>query len=73
MDPDRQTDIAALDTTLTTVERVLDVDALRGRIDRLEQVAPDYSLLQLCREISDRAVPPSHYDAIAEELRAVSG
>jgi hypothetical protein len=42
-------------------------------IDRLEQVAPDYSLLQLCREISDRAVPPSHYDAIAEELRAVSG
>ena len=42
-------------------------------IERLEQVAPDYSLLQLCREISDQAVPPSHYDSIAEEMRAVLG
>ncbi len=44
MDPDRQADIAALDTTLTTVERVLDVDGLRGRIDTLEQEASDPKL-----------------------------
>lgn len=44
MDPDRQADIAALDSTLTTVEKVLDVDALRGRIDKLEQEASDPKL-----------------------------
>ncbi|MGV9803272.1 peptide chain release factor 2 [Mycobacterium sp. NPDC003449] len=44
MDPDRQTDVAALDATLTTVERVLDVDGLRGRIDKLEQEASDPNL-----------------------------
>ena len=44
MDPDRQADIAALDSTLTTVERVLDVDALRGRIDKLEHEAADPKL-----------------------------
>jgi peptide chain release factor 2 len=44
VDPDRQADIAALDTTLTTVERVLDVDGLRGRIDTLEQEASDPKL-----------------------------
>ena len=44
MDPDRQADIAALDTTLTSVERVLDVDALRARIERLEQEASDPQL-----------------------------
>jgi hypothetical protein len=42
-------------------------------IERLERVDPDYSLLQLCREISDQAVPPSHYDVIAEEMRAAFG
>ena len=41
MDPDRQSDIAALDTTLTTVERVLDVEGLRGRIEKLEHEASD--------------------------------
>lgn len=41
MDPDRQADIAAIDTTLTTVERVLDVDGLRSRIEKLEQEASD--------------------------------
>ena len=41
MDPDRQADIAALDSTLTTVERVLDVDGLRGRIEKLEHEASD--------------------------------
>ncbi|MBO0677511.1 peptide chain release factor 2 [Mycolicibacterium sp. S2-37] len=44
MDPDRQADIAALDTTLTTVERVLDVDGLRDRIAKLEQDASDPNL-----------------------------
>ena len=44
MDPDRQADIAALDSTLTTVERVLDVDALRGRIEKLEHEASDPNL-----------------------------
>jgi peptide chain release factor 2 len=41
VDPDRQADIAALDSTLTTVERVLDVDGLRSRIDKLEHEASD--------------------------------
>ena len=44
MDPDRQADIAALDSTLTTVERVLDVEGLRGRIDKLEHEAADPNL-----------------------------
>jgi peptide chain release factor 2 len=44
VDPDRQADIAALDTTLTTVERVLDVDGLRARIENLEQEASDPQL-----------------------------
>jgi len=44
VDLDRQSDIAALDTTLTTVERVLDIDALRARITQLEQDASDPSL-----------------------------
>ncbi|MDH6196584.1 peptide chain release factor 2 [Mycobacterium frederiksbergense] len=44
MDLDRQAAVAALDTTLTTVERVLDVDALRQRIDMLEQQASDPNL-----------------------------
>ncbi|MUL80873.1 MULTISPECIES: peptide chain release factor 2 [unclassified Mycolicibacterium] len=44
MDPDRQAAVAALDTTLTTVERVLDIDGLRQRIDTLEQQASDPNL-----------------------------
>ncbi|WP_343708726.1 peptide chain release factor 2 [Mycobacterium sp.] len=44
MHPDRQPEIAALDSTLTTVERVLDVDGLRGRIERLEHEAADPNL-----------------------------
>jgi peptide chain release factor 2 len=44
VDPDRQADIAALDSTLTTVERVLDVDGLRGRIEKLEHEASDPKL-----------------------------
>jgi peptide chain release factor 2 len=44
VDPDRQADIAALDSTLTTVERVLDVEGLRGRIEKLEHEASDPNL-----------------------------
>ena len=44
MDLDRQSDIAALDTTLTTVERVLDIDALRAKIEKLEHEAADPNL-----------------------------
>ncbi|MGA8330806.1 MAG: peptide chain release factor 2 [Mycobacterium sp.] len=44
MHPDRQADIAALDATLTTVERVLDVDGLRSRIEKLEHEASDPNL-----------------------------
>ncbi len=44
MDLDRQADISALDTTLTTVERVLDVDGLRARIGKLETEASDPQL-----------------------------
>ncbi|MCB1288911.1 MAG: peptide chain release factor 2, partial [Mycobacterium sp.] len=44
MDIDRQSDISALDTTLTTVERVLDIDALRARIEKLEHEASDPNL-----------------------------
>lgn len=38
-------------------------------IERLEQVDPDYSLLWLCRDISDQAIPPRQFDLIAAELR----
>jgi peptide chain release factor 2 len=44
VEPDRQADIAALDSTLTTVERVLDVEGLRSRIDKLEHEASDPNL-----------------------------
>lgn len=44
VEPDRQADIAALDATLTTVERVLDVDGLRARIGKLEHEASDPQL-----------------------------
>jgi peptide chain release factor 2 len=44
VDPDRQADIAALDSTLTTVEKVLDVDGLRSRIEKFEHEASDPKL-----------------------------
>ena len=44
VDLDRQSDIDALDATLTTVERVIDVDGLRGRIEMLEKEAADPKL-----------------------------
>jgi peptide chain release factor 2 len=44
VEPERLADIAALDSALTTVERVLDVDGLRSRIEKLEQEASDPKL-----------------------------
>jgi peptide chain release factor 2 len=44
VDPDLQADIASLAATLTTVERVLDVDGLRAKIVNLEQEASDPKL-----------------------------
>jgi peptide chain release factor 2 len=44
VEPDRQADIAALDSTLTTVERVLDVEGLRSRIEKLQHEASDPKL-----------------------------
>lgn len=42
-------------------------------IDRLEEVAPDYSLLELCKDISRLAIAPSSFDAIAADMRAALG
>jgi peptide chain release factor 2 len=44
VDPDRQADLSALDSTLTSVERVLDLDGLRARIEKLEHEAADPNL-----------------------------
>lgn len=44
MHPDVSADLAELDTTLKTVESVLDVDELRRRIDELEHQASDPEL-----------------------------
>ncbi|RVW05323.1 peptide chain release factor 2 [Rhodococcus xishaensis] len=44
MHPDVSSDLAELDTTLTTVEKVLDVEELRRRIDELEHQASDPEL-----------------------------
>jgi len=43
-EPDRQADLAALDSTLTSVERVLDLDGLRARTEKLEHEAIDPNL-----------------------------
>ena len=44
VDLDRQAQIDALDATLTTVERVLDIDGLKARIEKLEAQASDPTL-----------------------------
>ena len=41
-------------------------------IDRLEGVAPDYSLLELCKQISINAIPPRELDQLADQLRTAS-
>ena len=44
MQPDASADISALESTLTTVEKVLDVEELDRRVDELEQMAADPDL-----------------------------
>src|SRR5699024_2182500 len=44
VNPDVSTDIASLETTMTTVEKVLDVEELARRVDELEQMAADPEL-----------------------------
>lgn len=42
-------------------------------IERLERIAPDYSLLQILTDISDNAVAPRYFDLIADDLRRAMG
>ena len=70
MDLDRQTDIAALDSTLTTVERVLDVDGLRARIEKLEAEASDPNLWD---DQSNAQKVTSELSHAQGELRRVEG
>ena len=70
MDLDRQTDIAALDSTLTTVERVLDVDGLRTRIEKLEAEASDPNLWD---DQSNAQKVTSELSHTQGELRRVQG
>ncbi|HMT48508.1 peptide chain release factor 2 [Dietzia sp. UBA5065] len=44
MHPDVSADIGALDATMTTVEKVLDIEELARRVDELEQMAADPDL-----------------------------
>ncbi|NED62772.1 PCRF domain-containing protein, partial [Streptomyces sp. SID10244] len=44
MHPDVTADLESIGTTLTTVEKVLDLDELRRRIDELEMQASDPEL-----------------------------
>lgn len=70
MDLERQSDIAALDTTLTTVERVLDVDGLRARIAKLEHEAADPNLWD-DQTLAQRVT--SELSHAQSELRRVEG
>jgi peptide chain release factor 2 len=63
VDLDRQSDIAALDSTLTTVERVLDVDGLRAKIEKLEHEAADPNLWN----------DQSHAQSVTSELSHAQG
>lgn len=42
-------------------------------IDRLERVAPDYSLLAICRDISEGAIHPRYFDALSRDLKQLVG
>lgn len=70
MDLDRQSQIAALDTTLTTVERVLDVDELRARIGKLEHEAADPKLWD---DQANAQKVTSELSHAQSELRRVEG
>lgn len=70
MDPDLQADLDALDTTLTTVERVLDIDGLRGKIEKLEHEASDPSLWD---DQANAQKVTSELSHAQSELRRVEG
>ncbi len=70
MDTDRQSEIAALDATLTTVERVLDIDALKERIVKLEHDASDPKLWDDQNRAQQVTSELSHAQG---ELRRVEG
>ena len=70
VDLDRQPDLAALDTTLTTVERVLDTDGLRGKIEKLEHDASDPRLWD---DQSNAQRVTSELSHAQSELRRVEG
>jgi len=70
VDLDRQSDLAALDTTLTTVERVLDIEGLRGRIEKLEHDASDPKLWD--DQVNAQRVT-SELSHAQSELRRVEG
>jgi peptide chain release factor 2 len=70
VDPDLQADLDALDTTLTTVERVLDIDGLRGKIEKLEHEASDPTLWD---DQSNAQKVTSELSHAQSELRRVEG
>ncbi|MFC4602413.1 peptide chain release factor 2 [Rhodococcus kronopolitis] len=70
MHPDVSADLAELDTTLTTVERVLDVEELSRRIDELEHQAADPDLWNNQDHAQQVTSQLSHAQA---ELRRVQG
>ena len=70
MDTDRQSEIAALDATLTTVERVLDIDTLRAKIEKLEHEASDPKLWD---DQSNAQKVTSELSHAQGELRRVEG
>ncbi|WKD57084.1 Peptide chain release factor 2 [Corynebacterium capitovis DSM 44611] len=61
MQPDTQVRINDLDSTLTTIEKVMDVDALESRARELEQMAGDPSLWD----------DPAHAQRVTTELSGV--
>ncbi|MFT4199906.1 peptide chain release factor 2 [Gordonia sp. (in: high G+C Gram-positive bacteria)] len=69
MQPDVTADLESLDATLTTVEKVLDLDELRSRIDELEQKASDPELWNDQDHAQQVTSALSHAQA---ELRRVS-
>ena len=42
-------------------------------IDRLERVAPDYTLLGICRDISLGAIHPRYFDELSRDLKELAG
>jgi peptide chain release factor 2 len=73
VDPDLQADIAALDTTLTTVERVLDVDALQAKVVTLEQEASDPKLWDDQANAQKVTSSLSHAQAELRRIRELRG